>query len=204
VLQERSLKNPEWYISPSLDPIFEMLELYDHVLHDYLSMDDCELIVATGLSQCAYDRVKFYYRLRDHESFLRMIGLQCFSVLPRMTRDFLIQFSTNSEAIAAREKLLAIYIIGINEKLFSEIDVRENNLFVSLTYPNEVFKETKIRCGMQEYELKPLVSFVAIKNGMHQEKGFAFFSDNLESLAPQDNMHVKEINTTIKDYFKGK
>jgi hypothetical protein len=42
---------------------------------------------------------------------------------------------------------------------------------------------------------------VAIKNGMHQEKGFAFFTQGFEAFAPTDNAHVAQLGTSIKNYF---
>jgi hypothetical protein len=45
------------------------------------------------------------------------------------------------------------------------------------------------------------VSFVAIKNGMHQEEGFAFFSPGMAPFAPPKNAHVALLGTAIKNYF---
>ena len=84
------LRNPEWYISNEVDPILEMLKIYDKMIISLLQSDDHELLIATGLSQIPYQYLKFYYRLKDHKSFLDRIGLQFESVSPRMTRDFLV------------------------------------------------------------------------------------------------------------------
>ena len=46
------------------------------------------------------------------------------------------------------------------------------------------------------------VSFVAIKNGMHQEEGFAFFTPNIANYAPPDKAHVAELGNAIKNYFE--
>ena len=45
------------------------------------------------------------------------------------------------------------------------------------------------------------VSFVAIKNGMHQEEGFAFFTHGASMYAPADKSHVAELGAAIKEYF---
>lgn len=42
---------------------------------------------------------------------------------------------------------------------------------------------------------------MAIKNGMHQEEGFAFFTSGAAQHAPADRAHVAELSTTIKKYF---
>src|SRR5690606_32663261 len=93
-----ALRNPEWYVAQDEDPIADMLEIYDRLLADYMHRSGCDVIVATGLSQRPYDRVKFYYRLRDHEAFLRMVGLDFTDVVPRMTRDFLVTFADADRA----------------------------------------------------------------------------------------------------------
>ena len=51
------------------------------------------------------------------------------------------------------------------------------------------------------FPLLPHVAFVAIKNGMHQERGFAFFSRGIAPLAPEDGAHVKELFSTVLTYF---
>ena len=52
-----------------------------------------------------------------------------------------------------------------------------------------------------EFNLFSEVSFVAIKNGMHQSKGYAFFTPGFAVYAPSENSHVKNLHTSIKDFF---
>jgi hypothetical protein len=47
----------------------------------------------------------------------------------------------------------------------------------------------------------PEVSFVAIKNGMHQEEGFAFFTSGVAPYAPIDKAHVSQLGVSIKKFF---
>src|SRR5205085_285235 len=89
VRAQSTLRNPAWYVPEREDPVAEMLQLYDEILAEYLAMPNVDVIVATGLSQRPYDRVKFYYRLKDHGEFLRGLGISFHTVQPRMTRDFL-------------------------------------------------------------------------------------------------------------------
>ena len=42
----------------------------------------------------------------------------------------------------------------------------------------------------KETKLSDLVTFVAIKNGEHQSKGFAYFSDGISEFAPPPDSHV--------------
>jgi len=195
------LKNPDWYAPADIDPFHEMLEVYDLILEELQALPGTELIVATGLSQKPYDRVKFYYRLKDHEKFIKSLGIQCKAVYPRMTRDFLIEFDTEEQAATAEAMLSSVSVSQSTQPLFGEIDNRGDSLFVTLTFPTEIGADTDYICNGSKHPLYPEVAFVAIKNGMHQSKGFAYFSSGVERYAPDDGAHVKEINSTIKRYF---
>ena len=91
---QNKLENPTWYIPKKADPILDMLLVYDKILGDYLALSQkgVKLIIATGLSQVPYDRVKYYYRLTNHENFIKKINLNYLKISPRMTRDFEIIF----------------------------------------------------------------------------------------------------------------
>ncbi|MDC3197511.1 hypothetical protein OAT60_01360 [Luminiphilus sp.] len=199
-IESTELRNPDWYIDERADPILEMLEVYDSMLLDLLSSFDTELIVATGLSQKPYEQLKYYYRLRDHESFLRQVGVQFKDVFPRMTRDFLITFDTAEQARTA-ESMLADILVDNKTRLFAELDNRGKEIFVVLTYPAEVDGQTKIDVSGSQLLLSPLVTFVAIKNGEHQSKGFAYFSSGLSELAPPQGSHVSKIYNSVIQFF---
>jgi hypothetical protein len=194
-------RNPSWYAPADADPVGEMLAVYDRIVTDYLNLSGIDLMVATGLSQLPYDRVKFYYRFKDHSDFLRQVGIKHSEILPRMTRDFLIRFDTRTDAITAKAVLAAAQVEGTGIPLFTEIDDRGLELFVTLTYPDEVDASLRVRIGDHVLPLAPHVSFVAIKNGMHQAKGFAFFTPRINEFAPADGAHVKSLYTTIMRYF---
>jgi len=153
------------------------------------------------LAQKPYDRVKFYYRLNTHADFLRGLGITFNGVFPRMTRDFLIDFENNQQAQAAQNMLASVRVVDGNEPLFGEIDNRGNSLFVTLTYPKEITAKTMYQVGDRKAGLLPEVSFVAIKNGMHQEEGFAFFTQGASKYAPADYSHVAELGAAIKEFF---
>ena len=120
-----------------------MLQVYDEILTDILELQNTEIIVATGLSQKPYDQLKFYYRLKDHSSFLKRIGLEFSDVTPRMTRDFLVSFDTEGQAFKAEQQLSKI-LINNKVRLFEEIDNRGKDIFVVLTYTSEVTDKTMI------------------------------------------------------------
>lgn len=196
-----SLRNPEWYVDRGVDPLLEMLEVYDRIVGDYLREPGIELIVATGLSQRPYDRVKFYYRLRDHATFLRLLGVRFARVFPRMTRDFLVEFNSPQEAADAESILSRVKVAGSDERFFDELDNRGSSLFVTLTYPHEIREDTEIEVGCERIRVFPHVVFVAIKNGMHQGTGFAYFTNGVSRFAPTKGAHVKEIFQSVMGFF---
>ena len=194
------LKNPAWYIGKKNDPFLEMLKVYDEMLMDLLKLPNTEIIVATGLSQKPYEQLRFYYRLKDHASFLKKIGIEFANVVPRMTRDFLISFDTEELASKAEQKLSNI-LVNNEVMLFEEVDNRGKDIFVVLTYPSEITNKTIITYSGKEAQLNDLVTFVAIKNGEHQSKGFAYFSEGISEFAPPQGSHVAKIHNTVLQFF---
>ncbi|VVE18201.1 hypothetical protein PHO31112_02989 [Pandoraea horticolens] len=195
------IANPAWYVSSDLDPIAEMLEVYDRLVADYMSLKNTEVIVATGLSQRPYDRVKYYYRLKDHASFMDKLGVRVKSIQPRMTRDFLLEFYSSQEASAAQARLSSLKTVKDGTLIFGEIDNRGDSLFVTLTYPQEIDADLLVEIDGKQLPLAPHVAFVAIKNGMHQETGFSYFSSGVAQYAPNDQSHVKELYSTVLRFF---
>jgi len=201
IRQSISIKNPTWYIKESADPLLDSLELYDLICGELLDRKDSELIIATGLSQKPYDRVKFYYRLKAHEKFLEQLGLSYTAVHPRMTRDFLVEFQSELDAAEAEAILKKILIESDGSPLFGVIENRGSSLFVTLTYSNEIDETTNFIINEQVILLKPHVVFVAIKNGMHQSEGYAFCTTGFASYMPEQGAHVAEIGKSILSYF---
>lgn len=194
-------KNPAWYVVENDDPVADVLGLYDLIVGEYFSRNDTDVVLATGLAQKPYDRVKFYYRLNKHAEFLRGLGIAFSGVFPRMTRDFLIEFENEQQAQTANDVLASVRVVGEDTLLFDEIDNRGNSLFVTLTYPQEITATTQYQVGDRKLPLLPEVSFVAIKNGMHQEEGFAFFTPGVAAHAPRDGAHVAELGRSVLSYF---
>tara|TARA_B100000242_G_C43043742_1_gene487076 strand:+ start:1152 stop:2459 length:1308 start_codon:yes stop_codon:yes gene_type:complete len=193
-------KNPSWYVSHEEDPILEMLHIYDDILESLLAIKEYQIIVATGLSQSPHHKTTFYYRLKNHESFLKEFGINFEKVYPRMSRDFLITFKNKHDAEQAEKKLQS-FEVDNSVKLFSEIKKKESEIFLSLTYSQEINKDTKCKSDLEEFLLYEHVNFVAVKNGKHNSKGYAHFSEGLKNLIPEENSNICKINESIKNYF---
>jgi hypothetical protein len=193
-------KNPSWYCPADEDPMLDMLVEYDSILGRLMSLN-CRLFIATGLHQKAHTKTTFYWRLKNHMDFLKTIGIPSVrSVIPRMSRDFLVESSTNSEAKKIEDILNSIVAVQNGEKIFS-VDNRGVSLFIELIYPHDIKGNFKISKNGTEQDLdfSEHVSFVAIKNGEHD--GLGYFVDTNQKFSPEQVMPVKEIFQHITNSF---
>lgn len=195
------IQNPGWYISKNIDPFMEMLEVYDLIIRDFFTLSEFDSIIATGLSQVPYDKNKFYYRLKAPESFLSLFGIKFASVSQLMTRDFVIYFSSECDSVAAENILRKIYSENDGSPIFGDINNRGLSIFLTLSYSCEITSTTFITFDSEKFALKPHVVFVAIKNGMHHSKGYAFFTPGASKFAPKDGSHVKNLYYSILNFF---
>ena len=197
-------KNPEWYVNHSSDPIEDMLEVYDQIIGDYLKLFNYKnkLLISTGLRQVPYNITEFYYRLKNHSLFLEKIGVRFLKVFTKMTRDFEITFNNSADLIDAKNILENIKLKKNNINIFGEIEERDNSLFVTLTYPLEVTKSDFIVTKKnKELIFFKEVVFVAIKNGMHDTKGYVFCSPNSYFKTPKEPVHVSKLQDLILSFF---
>lgn len=192
--------NPVWYISREADPVLEIYELYDAILGEALKTG-ARVMVGTGLRQVPYEQVTFYYRLIEHEVFLKRLGASFKRVLPRMSRDFLVECENEAKAKDVESRLCRV-VSASGEAIFS-VDNRGASLFVTLSYPHEIVSGFKIfdsngTCIAEDF--KSEVAFVAIKNGHHDSIGYFMDSatrrDELPESIPLEDIHVK-----VMDHF---
>lgn len=201
ILSNKNLRNPENLISSSDDPFKEAIFLYDKIIGDYLKLKNCNLIVATGLTQEINERAEYYYRLSYHKNFLKKLKVKFKNVYPRMSRDFLIEFDSNYEVNEAYLNLSSIKIK--DKKLFGILEKREKSLFVSLTYEDEIMNTDFISINGSKIQIKKEVNFVAIKNGKHSSKGFCFFKGNFRNIKKLNNpFNITTLHDLVLDYFE--
>lgn len=179
-------RNPDWYIAPGADPLLDIYSLYDRILGEVRAkFPAARIMLATGLHQDPYAGTTFYWRLADHESFLRRIGVPFEKVQPLMSRDFLIECGGAEQARAA-ERRLGKAVADDGKPLF-EIDNRGRDLFVMLTYPDDIGTDLGFSIGNEGFgNLRADVVFVALKNGHHN--GTGYFSDSGMSVGAGDQV----------------
>jgi hypothetical protein len=168
-------RNPDWYVKPGADPVLDIYRLYDRILADVQRLPGSpRIMIATGLHQDPHPVEQYYYRLKDHEQFLRKLQLPFNSVEARMSRDFTVYCATSEEAARCAEGLAALHAAD-GSALF-EVDNRGHDLFVMLTYPKEIACGFVYSDGQRALgDLADEVVFVALKNGEHN--GIGYFLD---------------------------
>lgn len=192
-------KNPDWYLPAHEDPLLDILKEYDSILGRLVHLD-CRLFLATGLHQKPHLHNTFYWRLKNHEFFLQTIGITAFKqVVPRMSRDFLIECNSEAEAMQVQAVLEGLALKdGI--KVFT-VDNRGESLFVELTYYNNIAEGSFITIdgASSKVDLFDYVSFVAIKNGEHD--GIGYLLDTDKKYSGNDTMPVTQVFTEICNSF---
>ena len=190
------LNNPEWYCPSDWDPILMMLETYDTIIGDLLETGE-RIIGATGLHQVPHEERTFYWRPLAHKDFLIECGLKGeFNVIPRMSRDFLIEVSSDEQA-SKIENHLSQFIDSVRLKPVFNIDNRGKSLFVEVVYDDDLVEHMSFDGpdGISMTSLKLKLAFVAIKNGKHDGLGYLF------SNMPMDLPEQMEL-TEVYDFIK--
>lgn len=185
-------KNPDWYIDSRCDPVLDVYELYDRIVGQVVAkFPNARLMIATGLHQDPHPKLTYYWRLADHDGFLARHNVPFESVEPKMSRDFHVKCTDAAQARVATEALDAMHDEdGI--KLF-EVDNRGDDLFVMLTYPNDIPDDFRYQTANGVASgLKDDVAFVAIKNGQHNSIGY-FIDTGCDSELKQDTFPLSDM-----------
>ena len=190
---------PEWYIKANADALLDAALTYDKIIGSIMQYaGEKPLIFATGLSQEPYEQPVYYYRLKNHKDFIRLLGFENCIVQPRMTRDFSIVFEENDEALKCVETLRNLILNG--KKLFT-VDVRDGSLFVTLEYSSEIQSNDKIKSVNGQIYLDEHVIFGALKNGHHCEIGYVAWANLPDLFLPNELAHVSMLGDRIIRYF---
>lgn len=197
VAYKGKLVNPEWYCPKDWDPLLEILKVYDELVGKISKQSDLKIFIATGLHQQPHEKITFYWRLKDHAQFLDRIGVKDIKqILPRMSRDFLLEFSDSASAKNA-ETLLNSFTSSNNEDAIFRIDNRGSSLFIELIYPHNIEEGFSIKSPATQQEIKNFksyVAFVAIKNGEHN--GIGYLTSNVD-IGVKDSIPLKDVKDII-------
>jgi hypothetical protein len=164
--------NPDWYSNAKrkgIDPLLFIYKCYDHILADMLRQPDTRVMVTTGLSQYPNETCMFNYRFRSHAMSVARFGIEGFEVVPRMSRDFLLVFSSNEEARHAEDRMLQARCAG--GPLFT-VENRGPTLFCQIGYFGPIEAFASVEHEGRTFDLSKDVALVSIENGLHRSIGF--------------------------------
>ncbi len=193
-------RNPEWYVASGEDPVFEVYRLYDRIIDRIMRrFPDARFMLGTGLHQNPHASVTFYWRLRDHATFLKALGVEFDSVSPRMSRDFLVSCGTPERAEQTARALSQV-VADDGAPLF-EVDKRGTDIFAMLVYARDIDPAAGCRAGEKRIpNLRSQVAFVALKNGEHDGAGYLI--DTGKRLDPLDKpIALASIPALVVDYL---
>lgn len=198
---EGPLRNPSWYVEPGADPVADVYALYDEILGDLIKVfPDARILVCTGLSQKPNDRMIFYYRPKEHERFLQALGVPYRNVLPRMSRDFLLECGTPDAALQTQRALNAC--TSLDGRALFAVDNRGSDLFCMLMYTDEITSGFSVRSPNGVIErFDEMVSLVSIENGIHQTTGYLIDTGVMAKGAPRE-IELKEIYSRLVQAFE--
>ena len=114
-----------------------------------------------------------------------------------MSRDFLIEFSNNKDAVKCQSILESYTDSKYNERVFN-IDNRGDSLFVEIIYSHDINSEIYFKSNLYPkiFNLKNELSFVAIKNGEHN--GIGYLTGNFD-LNVKKQIKLTDLNSLIKE-----
>jgi hypothetical protein len=191
-------KNPEWYCPSDWDPILMMLETYDTIIGDLLESGE-RIIGVTGLHQVPHEEQTFYWRPVAHKDFLLECGLKGeFNVIPRMSRDFLIEVIDDKHALEI-ENHLNQFTDSVRLKPLFNVDNRGTSLFVEVVYDDDLVEGMSFDGpqGISIGSLKSKLAFVAIKNGKHDGLGYVF--SNMAMNLPHE-IPLAQVYSIVKEF----
>ena len=188
------------------DPLLDCMKVYDFIIGRLLKLNS-PIIFATALSQIPYIKLKYYYRLKNHEKFLKDQNIKFKKVYPRMTRDFLINFENNDDRDLCIKALKSIDVDKFS-KLFTEFEIAEHELFVTMGFPNKINEDTRFGYTIDENgkrvsePLLPYVDLVDLKNGMHCQTGYFIATPDVKINTDTSFGNITNIHNVILNHFK--
>lgn len=196
-------QNPDWYSglrAKGIDPLLFVYQAYDRVLRDVLALKDTRVLVTTGLSQFPNPSCIYQYRFKDHRSSLSKLGVIGGQVVPRMSRDFLVDFPSEGEAGAAERRMSELLCAG---KPLLSVENRGKSLFCQIGYfgPAEAFKAVTV--AGTPVDLEADVALVSIENGLHQTIGYHLDSDVLAGSPGPERIPLTDIYWKMRSAFAG-
>jgi hypothetical protein len=183
------------------DPYSKYLKELDTLLHEFKNFKKDSLLIISGLSQKTIEKPLYYYRLKNHDNFLKSLKLRYKKIQTLMSRDFKIFFENKNDMQKCMNQLANLKCSN-DIKLFGEFKIIEDTiLFLSSTYPNKIIDNYFIY-NEKKFFLADFFNFVAIKNSVHSEDCYySSFGDFNESLKDANINNIADFKKVIINYF---
>jgi hypothetical protein len=191
-------KNPKWYVPDGRDPVLEVYNSYDAFIGRLVKhRAGARVVIATGLRQVPYPHETYYWRLKNHDQFLRRANVPFKSVEALMSRDFILQCGSAQDAARAAD-LLAKVRLENDARVVFEIDNRGMSLFCTLVFDGDIEPGRVISVNGRQREFRSEVSFVALKNAHHN--GLGYLIDTAKSTG-QQHVPLTSLFSCVSQHF---
>jgi len=193
-LFNNTLSSPD--CKPKHDPITYGLEIYDKIIGrtlKYANDPDTLVIIASGLAQEPFTQKEDeggmnYYRLYNHNTLMKQLGLNTYRVLPMMSRDWQIQSDTQEHLDHARNVLATLHVN--NEPVFTVTQNTPNSLFIETAITRKLNRDALIKDQKDNTIgiFNHCFHRTAVKSGHHIGEGSMWISTRPEN---QEKQHIR-------------
>lgn len=191
-------RNPKWYVPDGEDPVLEAYSSYDEFLGRLVEFQPAaRVVIATGLHQVPYPRETYYWRLKNHDAFLRRAAIPFRSVEPLMSRDFVVECSSREHAARAAELLREARLQHDTRQVF-DVEDRGDSLFCTLVFEGDIEAGSLISVNRRQTDFREQVAFVALKNAHHN--GLGYLIDTANS-AGQQGVPLTSLFSCVSQHF---
>jgi hypothetical protein len=191
-------RNPTWHVPEGRDPVLDVYSSYDEFLGRLAnSQPAARVVIATGLHQVPYPHETYYWRLKNHEKFLRCAEIPFKSVEPLMSRDFVLQCGSSHDAARAAELLGEARLEQDRRRIF-EIDNRGTSLFCTLVFDGDIEPGRAVFINGRRSEFRKNIAFVALKNAHHS--GLGYLIDTAKSTG-QQRVPLTSLFSCVSQHF---
>ncbi len=179
------------------DPIFECYKVYDKIVGNFLNQKNTNYFFVTGLSQEPIVNPIYYWNLKSHENFFTNLKIPYKKIVKRMSRDYTLHFENLNDL---KKSINILKDLNLNKKKIFSIKEEENKIYLELVYDDPIYNGENLYDGENNIISKNFfndINFVAVKNSIHNEKGYVFTDLNFD----EKKLNIKDFyNYFIKNY----
>jgi len=139
----------------------------------------------------------YYWNLKSHENFFTNLKIPYKKIVKRMSRDYTLHFENLNDL---KKSINILKDLNLNKKKIFSIKEEENKIYLELVYDDPIYNGENLYDGENNIISKNFfndINFVAVKNSIHNEKGYVFTDLNFD----EKKLNIKDFyNYFIKNY----